>query len=197
MDVAASSMSGLPVSSLSTLYYAMTGDNRQPTINIQNAEEINRYWKGVRPFYQDFENGMTGSQTDIYQTQMPGGQYSNLQQQAQALGLKGRFEDVKQAYRQVNTLFGDIIKVTPSSKVVGDMALFMIENDLSPEEILSEGEHLDFPKSVVDFFAGNLGQPVNGFPKQLQKLVLKNKTATTVRPGSLAKAVDFAVVEKC
>jgi len=197
VDVAASSMSGTTSQpSLSTLYYAMTGDNRQPTINIQNAEEINRYWKGVRPFYQDFENGMTGSQTDIYQTQMPGGQYSNLQQQAQALGLKGRFEDVKQAYRQVNTLFGDIIKVTPSSKVVGDMALFMIENDLSPEEILSEGEHLDFPKSVVDFFAGNLGQPVNGFPKQLQKLVLKNKTATTVRPGSLAKAVDFAVVEK-
>ncbi|WPC19196.1 pyruvate carboxylase [Pediococcus inopinatus] len=197
VDVAASSLSGTTSQpSMSSLYYAMAGTKRQPTINSQNVEEINRYWKGVRPFYQDFENGMTGSQTDIYQTQMPGGQYSNLQQQAQAFGLKGRFEDVKRAYRQVNQLFGDIIKVTPSSKVVGDMALFMVENGLTPDAILEQGEHLDFPKSVVDFFAGNLGQPVNGFPKQLQKLVLKNQLAISVRPGSLAKPVDFVAFKK-
>ncbi|WP_063510354.1 pyruvate carboxylase [Pediococcus damnosus] len=197
VDVAASSMSGTTSQpSMSSLYYAMAGTKRQPTINSKNVEEINRYWKGIRPFYQDFENGMTGSQTDIYQTQMPGGQYSNLQQQAQALGLKGRFEDVKHAYRQVNQLFGDIIKVTPSSKVVGDMALFMVENKLTPDAVLKQGDHLDFPQSVVDFFAGNLGQPVNGFPKQLQKLVLKNHPAITVRPGSLAKPVDFDAFKK-
>ncbi len=197
VDVAASSLSGTTSQpSLSSLYYAMAGVERQPQLNIRNVEEINRYWKGVRPFYQDFENGMTGSQTDIYQTQMPGGQYSNLQQQAQALGLKGRFEEVKTAYRQVNQMFGDIIKVTPSSKVVGDMALFMVENALTPDDVLESGEHLDFPKSVVDFFAGNLGQPVNGFPSTLQKLVLKNTTAITVRPGSLAKPVDFAAVKQ-
>ncbi|AMV61897.1 pyruvate carboxylase [Pediococcus damnosus] len=197
VDVAASSMSGTTSQpSMSSLYYAMAGTKRQPTINSKNVEEINRYWKCIRPFYQDFENGMTGSQTDIYQTQMPGGQYSNLQQQAQALGLKGRFEDVKHAYRQVNQLFGDIIKVTPSSKVVGDMALFMVENKLTPDAVLKQGDHLDFPQSVVDFFAGNLGQPVNGFPKQLQKLVLKNHPAITVRPGSLAKPVDFDAFKK-
>lgn len=197
VDVAASSMSGTTSQpSMSSLYYAMAGTKRQPTINSKNVEEINRYWKGIRPFYQDFENGMTGSKTDIYQTQMPGGQYSNLQQQAQALGLKGRFEDVKHAYRQVNQLFGDIIKVTPSSKVVGDMALFMVENKLTPDAVLKQGDHLDFPQSVVDFFAGNLGQPVNGFPKQLQKLVLKNHPAITVRPGSLAKPVDFDAFKK-
>lgn len=197
VDVAASSLSGTTSQpSLSSLYYAMAGVERQPQLNIRNVEEINRYWKGVRPFYQDFENGMTGSQTDIYQTQMPGGQYSNLQQQAQALGLKGRFEEVKTAYRQVNQMFGDIIKVTPSSKVVGDMALFMVENALTPDDVLESGEHLDFPKSVVDFFAGNLGQPVNGFPSTLQKLVLKNTPAITVRPGSLAKPVDFAAVKQ-
>lgn len=197
VDVAASSMSGTTSQpSMSSLYYAMAGTKRQPTINSKNVEEINRYWKGIRPFYQDFENGMTGSKTDIYQTQMPGGQYSNLQQQAQALGLKGRFEDAKHAYRQVNQLFGDIIKVTPSSKVVGDMALFMVENKLTPDAVLKQGDHLDFPQSVVDFFAGNLGQPVNGFPKQLQKLVLKNHPAITVRPGSLAKPVDFDAFKK-
>ncbi|WP_412990121.1 pyruvate carboxylase [Pediococcus siamensis] len=197
VDVATSSLSGTTSQpSLSSLYYAMAGTKRQPCLNIQNAEEINRYWKGVRPFYHDFENGMTGSQTDIYQTQMPGGQYSNLQQQAQALGLKGRFEEVKEAYRQVNDLFGDIIKVTPSSKVVGDMALFMVENKLSPDDVLTQGDHLDFPKSVVDFFAGNLGQPVNGFPKHLQKMVLKNRPAITVRPGSLAKPADFTAAKQ-
>ncbi|WGN89410.1 pyruvate carboxylase [Ligilactobacillus faecis] len=191
VDVAMSSLSGTTSQpSLGSFYYALEEDPRQPKVNIENAEKVNRYWQGVKPFYQDFMNGMTSPQTDIYQTGMPGGQYSNLQQQAKALGIDD-FELVKKTYRIVNELLGDIIKVTPSSKVVGDFAIFMIQNELTKENILERGKTLDFPESVVDFFAGDLGQPYGGFPTELQKVVLKDKKAITVRPGSLAKPVDF------
>lgn len=197
VDVAASAMSGTTSQpSMSSLYYALAHNDRQPDVDINNVEAVNRYWQGVRPYYQDFSNGMTGPQTDIYQTQMPGGQYSNLQQQAKAMGLGDRWEDVKAMYTSVNTMFGDIIKVTPSSKVVGDMALFMIENNLTPEDVYDHGEKYDFPDSVINFFAGNLGQPVGGFPEKLQRIILKGRPALTVRPGSLAKPADFANVQK-
>ncbi|CAM3179309.1 pyruvate carboxylase [Lactiplantibacillus plajomi] len=197
VDVAASAMSGTTSQpSMSSLYYALAHNDRQPDVDINNVEAVNRYWQGVRPYYQDFSNGMTGPQTDIYQTQMPGGQYSNLQQQAKAMGLGDRWEDVKAMYTSVNTMFGDIIKVTPSSKVVGDMALFMIENNLTPDDVYDHGEKYDFPDSVINFFAGNLGQPVGGFPEKLQRIILKGRPALTVRPGSLAKPADFANVQK-
>ncbi|MFB9769391.1 pyruvate carboxylase [Lactiplantibacillus modestisalitolerans] len=196
VDVAASALSGTTSQpSMSSLYYALAHNDRQPAININNVEAINRYWQGVRPYYQDFSNGMTGPQTDIYQTQMPGGQYSNLQQQAKAVGLGDRWEEVKDMYATVNDMFGDIIKVTPSSKVVGDMALFMMENNLTPDDVYDHGEKYDFPDSVINFFAGNIGQPVGGFPKKLQKIILKDHKALTVRPGSLAKPVDFEAVK--
>ena len=191
VDVAASALSGTTSQpSMSSFYYALANDSRQPKLEIDNVESLNRYWSGIKPFYQDFMNGMTSPQTDIYQTGMPGGQYSNLQQQAKALGILD-FELVKQKYREVNELLGDIIKVTPSSKVVGDFAIFMIQNDLTKENVLLRGQTLDFPESVVDFFAGDLGQPVGGFPKKLQQVVLKDRQAITVRPGSLAKPIDF------
>ena len=191
IDVATSSLSGTTSQpSMSSLYYALEGNARQPELNIDNVETLNRYWSGIKPFYQDFMNGTTSPQTDIYQTEMPGGQYSNLQQQAKAVGIDD-FEQVKSMYRTVNKLLGDIIKVTPSSKVVGDFAIFMIQNNLDEKSIFERGKTLDFPKSVVDFFAGDLGQPVGGFPKKLQELVLKGKKPITVRPGSLAKPVDF------
>ncbi|MGL3798251.1 pyruvate carboxylase [Lactiplantibacillus plantarum] len=196
VDVAASALSGTTSQpSMSSLYYALAHNDRQPDVDINNVEAINRYWQGVRPYYQDFSNGMTGPQTDIYQTQMPGGQYSNLQQQAKAVGLGDRWEEVKTMYATVNDMFGDIIKVTPSSKVVGDMALFMMENHLTPDDVYNQGTKLDFPASVINFFAGNLGQPVGGFPKKLQQIVLKGQPALTVRPGSLAKPADFAAVK--
>lgn len=191
VDVAASALSGTTSQpSMSSLYYALAGTKRQPQLNIDNVEKINRYWLGVKPCYQDFMNGITAPQTDIYETEMPGGQYSNLQQQAKALGIED-FELVKQKYREVNQLLGDIVKVTPSSKVVGDLSLFMIQNSLTAANILEKGATLDFPESVVNFFAGDLGQPVGGFPPELQQVVLKGKKAITVRPGSLAPAVDF------
>lgn len=192
IDVASSPMSSTTSQpSMGSLYYALQGNQRQPDLNIDHVEAIDRYWKSVRPYYAQFSNHMVGPQTDIYQTEMPGGQYSNLQQQANALRLGDRFEDVKKMYRQVNQMFGDIIKVTPSSKVVGDMALFMVQHDLTPDDIYDRGEQLDFPDSVVSFFMGDIGQPVGGFPEKLQKIVLKGKTPMTVRPGSLAKPIDF------
>lgn len=195
VDVASSALSGTTSQpSMTSFYYALTDNERQPELDIDQAEAMNRYWNGIKPLYKDFMNGITSPQTDIYQTEMPGGQYSNLQQQAKALGIDN-FEEVKKAYREVNKMLGDIIKVTPSSKVVGDFAIFMIQNKLTPEDILNSKKSLDFPDSVVNFFAGDLGQPVGGFPKKLQKIVLKGKKPITVRPGSLAKPVDFKAVK--
>ena len=127
---------------------------------------------------------------------MPGGQYSNLSQQAKSLGLGNRFNEVKEMYRRVNFLFGDIVKVTPSSKVVGDMALYMVQNDLNEDTIIKDGYKLDFPESVVSFFKGDIGQPVNGFNKTLQKVILKGQSAITDRPGEHLDPVDFEAVRK-
>ncbi|WP_179395310.1 pyruvate carboxylase [Lacticaseibacillus absianus] len=194
VDVAQSAMSGTTSQpSMESLYYALAGSPRQPDLAITNAEHLNQYFQAIRPYYADFANNVTGPLTDIYTVQMPGGQYSNLQQQAKSMGLTD-FEAVKSMYAQVNTLFGDLIKVTPSSKVVGDMALFMLQNDLTPEAVLDHGETLDFPASVVDFFRGDLGQPVGGFPATLQRKILKGQAPLTVRPGRLAEPVDFDAV---
>src|SRR5690606_11421912 len=120
-----------------------------------------------------------------------GGQYSNLQQQAKGVGLGSRWEEVKEMYRRVNDMFGDIVKVTPSSKVVGDMALYMVQNNLTEDDIYERGESLDFPDSVVELFEGYLGQPHGGFPKELQRIILKGREPITVRPGELLDPVDF------
>lgn len=195
VDVAMAAMAGTTSQpSLGTFYYALEGDSRQPELNMHNVAVLNRYWANVRPLYSDFSNGVNAPQPDLYQTEMPGGQYSNLKQQAQSLGISD-FGKVEAKYREVNELLGDIIKVTPSSKVVGDMAIFMIQNHLDKDNILTKGQHVDFPDSVVNFFAGDLGQPYGGFPKDLQKVVLKDHPAITVRPGSLAKPVDFDAVK--
>ena len=196
VDVASSALSGTTSQpSMTSLYYGLAGNERQPELDLTAAEAVNRYWSGVKPYYQDFMKTTDAAQTDIYETGMPGGQYSNLQQQAQALGISN-FEEVKDMYRTVNSLLGNIIKVTPSSKVVGDLALFMLQNNLNAANILTRGEELDFPQSVVDFFAGDIGQPVGGFPPELQKVVLKGRTPLTVRPGSLAQPVDFELTKK-
>ncbi|CAI3511455.1 pyruvate carboxylase [Enterococcus cecorum] len=195
VDVAISAMSAhTSQPSMSSLYYALLGDKRAPQIDIQKAQALNHYWEDVRPYYQSFENGMNAPQTEVYLHEMPGGQYSNLQQQAKAVGLSDKWDEVKQMYRKVNMMFGDIVKVTPSSKVVGDMALFMVQNQLTEEDLYEKGDTLSFPDSVVSFFEGQLGQPVGGFPEKLQKIILKGRPAITVRPGQLAPAVDFEKV---
>lgn len=195
VDVAISAMSAhTSQPSMSSLYYALLGDKRAPQMDIQKAQALNHYWEDVRPYYQSFENGMNAPQTEVYLHEMPGGQYSNLQQQAKAVGLSDKWDEVKQMYRKVNMMFGDIVKVTPSSKVVGDMALFMVQNQLTEEDLYEKGDTLSFPDAVVSFFEGQLGQPVGGFPEKLQKIILKGRPAITVRPGQLAPAVDFEKV---
>ncbi|KYD29719.1 MULTISPECIES: pyruvate carboxylase [Anoxybacillaceae] len=192
VDVAVSSMAGLTSQpSANTLYYALEGTKRAPEMNIQGLEQLSRYWEDVRKFYQEFESGMNAPHTEVYMHEMPGGQYSNLQQQAKAVGLGDRWDEVKEMYRRVNDMFGDIVKVTPSSKVVGDMALYMVQNNLTEQDVFERGETLDFPDSVVEFFEGYLGQPYGGFPKELQRIILKGREPITVRPGELLEPVDF------
>ncbi|EIT84928.1 pyruvate carboxylase [Fictibacillus macauensis ZFHKF-1] len=192
VDVAVSSMAGgTSQPSANSLLYALSGHKRQPIANHEHLQALSTYWEGVRTYYQGFDSQSTTPDPQVYEHEMPGGQLSNLKQQAKAVGLGERFEDVKKMYRTVNDLFGDVVKVTPSSKVVGDMALFMVQNNLSARDIEEKGATMDFPDSVVAFFKGEIGQPYGGFPKQLQKLILKNQQPLTVRPGEQYKPVDF------
>ncbi|GER68422.1 pyruvate carboxylase [Weizmannia acidilactici] len=192
VDVAVSSMAGLTSQpSMTTLHYAVEGTERESEIDIHSAERLSEYWEDVRKYYRHFESEMHAPHTEVYVHEMPGGQYSNLQQQAKAVGLGDRWDEVKEMYRTVNLMFGDIVKVTPSSKVVGDMALFMVQNGLTEKDVLERGMKIDFPDSVVEFFAGYLGQPYGGFPKDLQKVILKGREPITVRPGELLEEVDF------
>lgn len=197
VDTALGSMAGLTSQpSAQTLYYALEGTKRQPTIEIKPLEQLSTYWEDVRKYYKDFESGMNAPHTEVYKHEMPGGQYSNLQQQAKAVGLGDRWDDVKEMYSRVNAMFGDIVKVTPSSKVVGDMALFMVQNELDEESVLEKGKTIDFPDSVIELFEGYLGQPEGGFPKELQKVILKGKQPITVRPGELLDEVDFKALRE-
>ncbi|MGM8214337.1 pyruvate carboxylase [Bacillaceae bacterium W0354] len=192
VDVAVSSMAGhTSQPSGNSLYYALQGSDRRPQFNIDAYNELAKYWEDIRAYYSSFESGMNAPHPEIYFHEMPGGQYSNLQQQAKAVGLGERWEEVKTMYRTVNDMFGDLIKVTPSSKIVGDMALFMVQNNLTVDDVYEKGETLDFPDSVVQFFQGYIGQPYQGFPKELQRIILKGKPALKTRPGEQLKSVNF------
>ena len=197
VDVAMSAMSSATSQpSMSSLYYALNDSSRTPNVDIENVQQINHYWEDVRSYYRPFENGISAPQTEVYSHEMPGGQYSNLQQQAKAVGLEERWEEIKDMYATVNLLFGDIIKVTPSSKVVGDMALFMVQNNLTSDDIYQKGRELNYPESVISFFKGDLGQPTGGFPKELKDIILNGRPSIEVRPGSLAESVDFEEIKK-
>ncbi|WP_163530343.1 pyruvate carboxylase [Halobacillus ihumii] len=192
VDVATGSMAGLTSQpSANTLYYALEGSDRKPNVDIDAYEQLGHYWEDIRKYYTDFESGMKAPHTEVYHHEMPGGQYSNLQQQARAVGLADRWDEVKRMYRRVNDMFGDIVKVTPSSKVVGDMALFMVQNELNEDDVYEKGESLAFPDSVVELFQGYLGQPYEGFPSELQRIVLKGRQPINERPGELLDPVDF------
>ncbi len=176
VDVATSAFSnGTSQPSMSAMYYALQNNPRQPKMDIDALETIDRYWQGVRPYYAGVDSRMASPNTTLFQHEMPGGQYSNLRQQATAVGLGDRWPEVCRMYAKVNMMFGDIIKVTPSSKVVGDMTLFMLQNNLTEEDIYEKGETLDFPQSVVDFFDGKLGIPYGGFPEKLQQIILRGQ----------------------
>lgn len=193
VDTALSTMAGLTSQpSANSLYYALEGKDRKPNVNIEALEQLSNYWEDVRKYYHDFESGMVAPHSEVYQHEMPGGQYSNLQQQAKGVGLGEQWDEVKKMYTRVNHMFGDIVKVTPSSKVVGDMALFMVQNNLSEDDVLTKGDSIDFPDSVVELFQGYLGQPHQGFPERLQNVILKGKKPLEVRPGELLPEINFS-----
>ena len=164
---------------------------RENPYDIKSLNQFSDYWEAVREYYYPFESGLKASAADVFQHEIPGGQYSNLKPQAIALGLGDKFDEIKEMYVSVNQMFGDIVKVTPSSKVVGDLAQFMVANNLSPEDVYTKGENISFPESVQQFFMGEIGQPEGGFPEKLQRIILKDKKPLTVRPGTLTKPVDF------
>jgi pyruvate carboxylase len=197
VDCALSSMSGLTSQpSLNGLVASLQGMERQTGLEPENLQHLSDYWEDVRPYYAGFESGMKSPSSEIYLHEMPGGQYTNLRQQAKGVGLGDRWVEVKKAYRTVNLMFGDIVKVTPSSKVVGDMALFMVQNNLSESDIYEQGARLDFPESVVQFFQGYLGQPPGGFPEKLSQIVLKGRECFTCRPGELLPSIHFTDVSR-
>ncbi|NEW63649.1 pyruvate carboxylase [Tuanshanicoccus yangjingiae] len=179
-----------------SLFFARQGTNRQVKIDVEANDTLAEYWKMTRQYYKPFESDLTTAWTAVYDFEMPGGQYSNLKLQAESLGLGDRFEEVCQMYRRVNLLFGDIIKVTPSSKVVGDMALFMVQNDLDEDSVIERGDRLDFPDSVIAFFKGEIGQPAGGWNHALQKVVLKGEQPLSVRAGEMMSPYDFEAEAK-
>jgi len=152
---------------------------------------ISEYWETARKFYSSYEEGLSSPATEIYKFEMPGGQYTNLKAQVESVGLGRRWPEVRDKYHEVNKMLGDIVKVTPSSKMVGDFAIFMVQNELTAENIVQRGESLAFPDSVVSYFEGRMGQPQGGFPADIQAIVLKGKTPITGRPGEHLTPTDF------
>ena len=196
-DAAISSMSGLTSQpNLNSVVAALENTERATGIDLDGLQIISDYWNDVRPVYKTFESDFMASTAEIYKYEIPGGQYSNLKPQVESFGLGHKFKEVKDMYKSVNTMLGDIVKVTPSSKAVGDMAIFMVQNGFTPENIYEKAKGVDFPDSIVAFFEGMMGQPVGGFPKELQKLVMKDKEPITCRPGELLDPVDFGAVKK-
>lgn len=187
VDCALSSMAGLTSQpSMNALVAALRDDDRAPDLEVGRLEKLADHWELLREIYQPFESGLKAGTTDVYNHEIPGGQYSNLRPRAIELGLGDQWGRIKETYRRVNEELGDIIKVTPTSKVVADLAMYLVRNDLTFEEVYARhdrGEETDFPQSVVDFFAGRMGQPHGGFPERLQKVVLKDAEPLRTRPG--------------
>lgn len=192
VDCALGSLSGLTSQpNFNAIVEMMKFHERENQYDIKSLNRYSDYWGAVREYYYPFESGLKASAADVFQHEIPGGQYSNLKPQAIALGLGDKFEQIKDMYATVNDMFGDIVKVTPSSKVVGDMAQFMVANNLTREEVYANGENISFPESVQQFFMGEIGQPEGGLPKDLQKIVLKDKMPFTDRPNKHLPPVDF------
>jgi pyruvate carboxylase len=192
VDGALDSMSGLTSQpNLGSIAAALSGSARDPGIDLQAMQALSHYWEGVRRAYVPFEADMRAGTSDVYNHEMPGGQYTNLREQARAMGLAHRWPEVSKAYADVNVLFGDIVKVTPTSKVVGDMALFMVANDLKPADVSNPERDVAFPDSVISLFKGELGFPPDGFPKALEHKVLKGEAPMKGRAGDHLPPVDL------
>ncbi|MFM1836531.1 MAG: hypothetical protein RJA04_1219, partial [Bacteroidota bacterium] len=192
VDVAIAAMSGLTSQpNMNSLVAMMQGHPYDSGLNLDAMNDYSNYWEAVRAMYFPFESELKAGTAEVYNNEIPGGQYTNLRGQAIALGVGDKFEQLKGNYSEANKLFGDIVKVTPSSKVVGDMAIFMTANSLTAEDVYAKGSTLSFPESVKDFFKGGLGQPYQGFPKQLQEIVLKGEAAYEGRPNDNLAPIDF------
>ena len=192
IDVSLGGLSGLTAQpNFNSVVEMMKHHKRRRPMNTEKLNEYSQYWEAVRSFYYPFESGLKAGSADVFENEIPGGQYSNLKGQANALGLSNRFHEITKTYGEVNELFGDIIKVTPSSKVVGDMAQYLVNNNIKATEVIEKGDEINFPQSVIDFFKGDLGQPVGGFPEKLQKVILKDIQPYTGRPNEHLEPVNF------
>lgn len=194
VDVAVDSMSGMTSQpSMGAVVASLQGSPLDTGLRLNDVSEYSAYWEQTRTLYAPFEctTTMKSGNADVYLNEIPGGQYTNLQFQAYSLGLGDFFEDVKKAYREANILLGDIIKVTPSSKVVGDLAQFMVQNKLKPDQVFEKAEELSFPKSVVEFLQGSIGTPHGGFPEPFRSRVLKDMPRIEGRPGASLPPLNF------
>ncbi|UWQ21113.1 pyruvate carboxylase [Jannaschia sp. W003] len=194
-DVAMDAFSGnTSQATFGTILEALKGQPRDPGLDIGAVRRMSDYWESVRAQYVAFESGMQAPSSEVYLHEMPGGQFTNLKAQARSMGLEERWHEVAQMYADVNRMFGDIVKVTPSSKVVGDMALMMVAQGLTVEEVEDPAVEVSFPDSVIDMMRGSLGQPPGGWPKGLQRKILKGEKPLADRPGKHLKPVDLEAV---
>lgn len=192
VDVALASMSGLTSQpNFNSIVAMMHGTERELKMDLKSLNDFSNYWEAVREFYYPFEHELKAGTAEVYDHEIPGGQYSNLRPQARSLGLEDKFETIKQNYVVVNKMFGDIVKVTPSSKVVGDMALFMTANGYSAKDIVENGDMISFPDSVIELFMGELGQNPGGFPEEVSSKILKGKIPFKGRPNEHLAEIDF------
>ncbi|WP_116133822.1 pyruvate carboxylase [Tropicimonas sp. IMCC34043] len=191
-DCAMDSLSGnTSQATLGTIVEALARSPRDTGLDISAIRQISNYFETVRTHYRGFESGLQAPASEVYLHEMPGGQFTNLKAQARSMGLEERWHEVARAYSEVNRMFGDIVKVTPSSKVVGDMALMMVSQNLTPADVEDPAREVSFPDSVVDMMRGSLGQPPGGWPKALQAKILKGESFSTDRPGAALPAVDL------
>jgi pyruvate carboxylase len=192
IDVALGSLSGLTSQpNFNSIVEMLRGQPRHREYDQYSLNEFSNYWETVREHYYPFESDLKAGTSEVFQHEIPGGQYSNLRPQAAALGLLDKFETIKSTFAEVNQLFGDIVKVTPSSKVVGDMALFLVSNNLTTADVLEKGPSLNFPESVRELFRGDIGQPEGGWPSDVQKAILKDEQPFTDRPNEHLSPIDF------
>ncbi len=192
VDLAIDSMSGATSQPcLGSIAAALRHSPRDTGLDAEAIRQLSFYWEAVRLQYAAFESDLKGGTSEVYLHEMPGGQFTNLREQARGLGLETRWHEVAKAYRAANDMFGDIVKVTPSSKVVGDMALMMVSQNLTPSDVLDPTREIAFPTSVVEMLKGDLGQPPGGWPKALQAKALKGEAPIDVRPGALLPAADL------
>jgi len=196
VDLAIESMSGLTSQpSLNAVTEALKRSERDTKLDMDELNALSKYFGNVRKVYKDFESDMVTPNTEIYKYEIPGGQYTNLLAQAKEMGSGKEFGLIMQLYKEANDLLGNIVKVTPSSKAVGDLAIFMYKNGLNRDNILTEGASLSYPESVVDYFKGMMGRPDGGFPNELQKIVIKDAKPIDGRPGELLPSVDFEEIK--